>query len=319
MKNQYNKSHRKVAFVLAYFFFGARCGRALPAAFFESLLVLGLRRTRLAGFCVLHLYNTQCNIANNRKVCHIINMTTWIQDKREELGLSQIEVATALGVSRPTYVKIETGEKQPSEQELAILSSLLRIQTAIIQKNSRPVVVPETTDMVVRDIPVENIPKFKQTLLYILSKVGSKPNVGQTALYKLLYFIDFDYYEKYESQLIGATYIKNKFGPTPISFAKIIRELEQAGELVTVSSKYFGHDQTKYIATNEPDVSQLSGQELKHIDDELARLAHLSASELSNLSHVDTPWRVAAERDVLDYEHVFYRPDETSVRDYEPL
>ncbi len=246
-------------------------------------------------------------------------MTTWIQDKREELGLSQTEVAAALGLSRPTYVKIETGEKMPSEQELAILSSLLRVQATNIQKHSRPVTVPEKADMVVRAIPVENVAKFKQVLLYILSKVGSKPNIGQTALYKLLYFIDFDYYEKYESQIIGATYIKNKFGPTPISFAKIVRDMERTGELVPVSSKYFGHDQTKYIATNEPDVSQLSGQELKHIDDELARLAHLSASELSNLSHIDTPWRVASERDVLDYEHVFYRPDETSVRDYEPL
>ena len=45
------------------------------------------------------------------------------------------------------------------------------------------------------DIPVENIEKFKQVFLYILKKVGAKPNVGQTVLYKLLYFIDFDYYD----------------------------------------------------------------------------------------------------------------------------
>jgi len=30
-----------------------------------------------------------------------------------------------------------------------------------------------------------------------------------TVLYKILYFIDFDYYEKYEEQLMGALYIKN--------------------------------------------------------------------------------------------------------------
>lgn len=60
-------------------------------------------------------------------------------------------------------------------------------------------------------IPENNIEKFKQVFLYILSKVGAKPNVGQTVLYKLLYFIDFDYYELYEKQLMGLSYIAKRF------------------------------------------------------------------------------------------------------------
>ena len=64
--------------------------------------------------------------------------------------------------------------------------------------------------------------KFKEVLLYILEKVGSKPNVGMTVLYKLLYFIDFDYYEKFEEQLLGATYIKNHF-TNPVEFKKSLK------------------------------------------------------------------------------------------------
>jgi uncharacterized phage-associated protein len=138
-------------------------------------------------------------------------------------------------------------------------------------------------------------------------------------LYKLLYFIDFDYYEKYEQQLIGATYIKNTFGPTPVSFAKIVKQMEKDGRLVEVKSKYFDHDQTKYIPVTEPDVSGLSGQELKHIDNELERLSHFTARQLSELSHKDSPWIVAKDREPINYEHVFYRAEETSVRDYESL
>ena len=159
----------------------------------------------------------------------------------------------------------------------------------------------------------ENIEKFKQVLLYVVSKVGSRPNIGQTALYKLLYFIDFDYYEKYQQYLIGATYIKNTHGPSPVSFAKIARDLKNQGKLVEVNSKYFNYDQKKYLVTAEPEVSSLSAQELKHIDDELARLASKSAKALSDLSHIDTPWRVAGEKQILNYRHVFYRPDETTV------
>jgi uncharacterized phage-associated protein len=170
-----------------------------------------------------------------------------------------------------------------------------------------------------REVPRENVEKFKQTLLYILNKVGSKPNIGQTALYKLLYFIDFDYYEKFEEQFIGATYIKNTYGPTPVSFAKIVHDMEVGGQIVEVKNKHFGYDQTKYIPAVEADVSALTGRELKHIDDEIERLAHMSAKSLSELSHADTPWKVAGDREVLDYEHVFYRPEETSVRVYEQL
>lgn len=245
-------------------------------------------------------------------------MATWIQNKRKISGISQIEMAKSLGISRPTYVKIEQGVAKPTEQQKAILSRLLDVSQDTFEKNA--VETKKISGSVeLREMPKENVAKFKEVLLYILSKVGSRPNIGQTVLYKLLYFIDFDYYEKFEEQLIGATYIKNTYGPTPVSFAKVVKQMEREGKLVEVKSKYFDLNQTKYIPVTEADVSSLSGQELKHIDDVLERLAHFSARQLSELSHKDTPWRVANDKEVLDYEYVFYRPEETSVREYESL
>jgi len=239
-------------------------------------------------------------------------MSTWIQNKRKLSGLSQTEVAESLGISRPTYTKLEQGEVKPTEQQKAILTSLFKVSQDTFDKNSEEKELKIDT-IYVKEIPKENVDKFKQTLLYIVSKVGSRPNIGQTALYKLLYFIDFDYYEKYQEFFIGATYIRNTHGPSPVSFAKIARELEGQGKLVEVNSKYFGYDQKKYLVTSEPEVSALTARELKHIDDELDRLASKSAKELSDFSHMDTPWRVAKEKEILNYRHVFYRPDETSV------
>ena len=51
------------------------------------------------------------------------------------------------------------------------------------------------------NVPQKNFQKFKEVLIYILNSVGAKPNIGETVIYKLLYFIDFDYYEKHEEQL----------------------------------------------------------------------------------------------------------------------
>jgi len=239
-------------------------------------------------------------------------MSTNIKNKRLLAGLSQSEVAESLGISRPTYMKIEQGLSKPTEEQQALLAELFNISDESLSEDD---ISNKIIEIKPKEIPPDHVNKFKQVLLYIVSKVGSRPNIGQTALYKLLYFIDFDFYEKNQKYLIGATYIKNTHGPSPVLFAKISKELEKEGLLVEVNSKYFGYDQKKYIVTKEPDVSELSAVELKHIDNELERLASKSAKELSELSHIDTPWKVAKDKQILNYRHVFYRPDETSVSD----
>jgi hypothetical protein len=77
----------------------------------------------------------------------------------------------------------------------------------------------------------------------------------------------------------------------------------------------------KYLVNPNIDVnlSTLSARELAHIDGELDRLSDMTANKISNLSHMDTPWKIAKDKGVLDYEYVFYRPEETSVREYESL
>lgn len=55
-----------------------------------------------------------------------------------------------------------------------------------------------------------------------MNAVGARPNVGETVLFKFFYFIDFNYYEKYGEQIIGATYIKNERGTMPMEFQGII-------------------------------------------------------------------------------------------------
>ncbi len=244
--------------------------------------------------------------------CYIVCMSTYIQINRKKSGLSQLQVAQSLGISRPTYLKLEKGETKPTEDQKALFASIFGISKETLEKNSNQQSLL-TQEVIVKEIPKENIEKFKQVLLYVVSKVGNRPNIGQTALYKLLYFIDFDYYEKTQQYLIGATYIKNTHGPSPVSFAKISRELQNSRQLVEVNSKFFKYDQKKYLVTNDPEVSFLSASELKHIDTELERLASKTAKELSDLSHIDTPWRVAKDKTILNYRHVFYRPDETSL------
>ncbi len=255
-------------------------------------------------------------------------LSKFIQQLRKKHNLTQEFLASELDISRPTYMQIERGERGLTIVEAERLAAIFSIPfdefrrekdfsiTVEIEKDKS---IPEAKKQEIRiSIPQKNLEKFKEVLLYILSKVGGKSNVGETVLYKLLYFIDFDFYEKFEEQLIGATYIKNHYGPTPVEFKVVIDEMIKNGEIIKVKDKYFNYPQTKYLPVREPDLTKLKdARELGHIDEVLARLSGKNAAELSDYSHGDIPWKTAKDGQPLSYESVFYRDERYSVRNYE--
>jgi DNA-binding XRE family transcriptional regulator/uncharacterized phage-associated protein len=255
-------------------------------------------------------------------------MKGYLKKLREKSGFTQDDIAQKIGVSRPTYMQIEKEEKDLEIEQAKKIAALfgLKFCDFIDKKEPSEYAIDitgkkekkENNPEIRISVPRENVEKFKNVLLYILKKVGLKPNVGQTVVYKLLYFIDFDYYEKFEEQLIGAKYIKNHFGPTPVMFAKVVEEMKKENLIDEAKSKFFDREQKKYIANPEinPDLSMLSAQEIKHIDEELHRLSDYTGKELSELSHKDIPWLTTDDGKVIDYESVFYRTDDTSVREY---
>lgn len=251
---------------------------------------------------------------------------TFLLELRNNQGISQAFVAEKIGVSRASYIEIEKGAKELTLSQANKIAEIFNITLAELisgkQISDVKVSIKDSTDKKEKqeiriDVPQKNLKKFKEVLLYVLEKVGSKSNVGMTVIYKLLYFIDFDYYEKFEEQLVGATYIKNHFGPTPVEFKKIVESMESKGELETVKSKYFLHEQTKYLPRREPDISVLNAKEIKHIDEVLSRLSDKSAKKLSDYSHLDIPWLGTKDGEIIKYEAVFYRTPETSVRIYD--
>jgi len=166
-------------------------------------------------------------------------------------------------------------------------------------------------------VPQENIIKLKETFLYILEKIGALPNIGEAVICKILYFIDFDYYEKYEEQLIGATYIKNYHGPTPAAFTEIVKQMERDNDLVQVIKKYFQYNQKKYLPRRKADLSIFSAREKELIDAEIERFKDFNASKMEEYSHNDVPWVGATDLQPINYEAVFYRTPEFSIRQYD--
>lgn len=242
--------------------------------------------------------------------------------------MSQQEVANKLEIARATYANLESGKRSPTLEQINAVADLFEISPAqlIDSKVYRPD-TPQTTEVQLdqskdeikpREVVQEKIETLREVLLYVLDKVGAKPNVGETVLYKLLYFIDFDYYEKTGKSITGLQYIRNDYGPTPtITFASVVESMKKADELEVVETKYFNHKQKKYLPVKKPRLERVTGEELKHIDEVLARLSDKTASELTEYSHRDMPWLATKDKQKIRYQLAMYRTTETSVKETE--
>lgn len=248
----------------------------------------------------------------------------FIKRQRTKRKMTQEHIASELGISRPTYLQIERGGRELTVPEARKLSAILDMTLEELLSGKEPdrIVAIEKQR---REAPgklrvrvtQKNLAKFKQVLLYVLQKAGAKPNFGETVLHKMLYFIDFDYYEKFEENLMGATYIRNYHGPTAVELGSVLEEMQKKGEIEAVKSSYFKYSQKKYLPRKNPDLDRLSAREVEHIDNVLARLSDKNAAEIERYSHEDIPWKSAQDGKPLSYESVFYRDERYSVRNYE--
>ncbi len=256
-----------------------------------------------------------------------MNFGETITKLRNEAGLSQQEVADNLQMARATYASLEVNRRDPNLAEIRNIAEFYQINPSDIingdvgQVNEPTAVYnfkEKASDISPREIVKSSPEKLREVLLYVLGKVGAKPNVGETVLYKLLYFIDFDYYEKHGKSVTGLTYVRNHFGPTPNStFESVVAGMVTNKELEIVKTKFFNNLQRKYLPTVSSDLHKLDASELRHIDEELMRLSDKNATELSDFSHKDMPWIATEDGKPIDYQLAMYRTDATSVKDYE--
>ena len=257
-----------------------------------------------------------------------MTFNTTIRQLREQAGASQADVAETIGIARATYASLEADRRPPNLDEINMLAEYYQVSAADLISGQASVVNEPAAaydfektkaEIIPRDInPKTNPEKLREVLLYVLEKVGAKPNVGETVLYKLLYFIDFDYYEKTGQSITGLTYVRNHFGPTPTrDFVSVVEGMKASDELEVVETKYFKNMQKKYLPRVRTELQKLSAKELKHIDETLLRLSDKSATELSELSHYDTPWLAAKDGKPIAYRSVFYRTRITAVTEPE--
>src|SRR5882762_6311066 len=108
-----------------------------------------------------------------------------IRQLRESRKLTQADVAGLLGVSRLTYISIESGEKKATIEQLEAISSILNI-------NAQELLFPGSDQVEDK----HNITKYRQMCLACIEHGGSviDGKITKTKLAKLLYLVDFSWF-----------------------------------------------------------------------------------------------------------------------------
>ena len=133
-------------------------------------------------------------------------------------------------------------------------------------------------------------------------KKGS--TVRRTSLNKLLFFSDLVWFLKTEETLSGVTYQKLDYGPVPVNIRKVRNDLLVLGLLEEEMVNSYGYPAYLYYPSASVEISKVEKkfhpekiELLRLVSD---RLGGLSASALSNHSHMYEPWKSASWFSELD-------------------
>ena len=232
---------------------------------------------------------------------------------RKMKGLSQEELAFSIDLSRSALAKIEMGQRTVSALELNDIGNVLGFSLneilAVDFEGST-----DGTEQLPKEIDTTPYPsKLRAVLLYVLERCAGKSNVGETVLYKMLYFSDFDYYELYQKYLTGMKYRKLSYGPVPLRIEHFINSMIQRNDLRRIKCRYQSYLQTRYVPLQSPDRTLLGSAEKEVIDKVIDQFSDMSAAAISVWSHHDQPWLLSKNGEVIDYRLALLRQAPYSV------
>lgn len=149
--------------------------------------------------------------------------------------------------------------------------------------------------------------KYTAALMYMLSRL--KAIEGKKKLYKLFYFLDFDFFEAYDKSFTGETYVALGMGPAPRYLDALTDELTANGYLtIRKERKFPTHEKDTVIYQPKKAVGyKFTPQEKRMLDRVLTLYGGKTGKELEQLSHCQAPYISSGLGDVIPYEFAYYR------------
>lgn len=154
-----------------------------------------------------------------------------------------------------------------------------------------------------------NKKKYEQVIVYLCSKLGGEVR-GKKKLAKLLYYSDFDFFEKFQKSITGDIYNAFPKGPLPAMLNKVTSEMVKKGLLEVDSVQEWGKQYAPtevYKCSTEPDSSVFNKNELKMLERIVRKYGALNGEQLAELSHAEAPYTATEPYKEIPYEFTYYR------------
>jgi uncharacterized phage-associated protein len=149
--------------------------------------------------------------------------------------------------------------------------------------------------------------KLEQVILYFLEKINNI-HLGRVKLMKLLYYVDFDHYERHGRSITHAKYRKLPHGPVPDKAEKVVEQMIKAGAVKPVDVLYGDFTQNRLLTENGKfDASLFTGDEIQTLEKVALRWEEASAKQIESATHKEAPWATTEDLKAIDYELAEYR------------
>ena len=151
--------------------------------------------------------------------------------------------------------------------------------------------------------------KYQNIILYLCQELGGEIR-GKKKLAKLLYFADFDFFEKFQKSITGDTYKAFPKGPLPSALDSVILDMSKKKSLQTESIREWGKDYAPtevYKCVAKPDMSVFDKDEKRMLDRIVKRYGNLNGEQLAELSHAEAPYTATEPYKEIPYEFTYYR------------
>ena len=155
--------------------------------------------------------------------------------------------------------------------------------------------------------PKINEKKYKNTILFFAKKIQNG-TLGKLKLMKLLYYLDFDFFEKYGRSVTGDEYLRFEHGPVPRMGEKILKEMN--GKEIKITKRKIAdglNDQLHIEALKEFDAAVFTKEELLMLEEVAGKWEKFSGAEMKSASHGEAPWLATKVNGVIDYNLAYYR------------
>ena len=149
-----------------------------------------------------------------------------------------------------------------------------------------------------------NVEKYMNAILFFIENVQ---NLGRTKLYKLLYFLDFDHYEKCSESVTGESYLNKELGPVPAHAEEVISKMKDDELLDILPERVMDFVRHKFVAKVHHDPKVFSPTEIEMLCEVAEKWAHHTANEIVSATHGEAPWIATARDEIIPYPYAYYR------------